>query len=261
MKLTFVGSAADSISLSRGRSSGGWILEADDTHIHVDPGPGAVHQSRVCGINIRQTTAIIVTSQQLYTSHDLHPFIDAMTYSGLDRLGVVVIPKILTEGDHPFLHHSYAAMVERVIPVVSDQRIGINDVEIRILPTTHEHAIGIKFTLPQGVITYTGDTGYAPALIEKYSQSSIMILNLPQIQSDDGKELGIDDIKKILLTVKPKLAIIAKIGGEVLKQDPLFLARKIQLETGVPVICAKEGLIINPTNYFGEGQKTLRTFK
>ena len=261
MKLIFLGTAGDAISIMKGRSAGGWILASDDTRIHVDPGPGAVHQSRLLGINIRETTSLIATNADLYTSHDLEPYIDAMTYSGMDNFGVVILPKPLAEGEHRMLKNRYCMMVERIIPAVPEQRIGINDVELKILPTSREDSFGIRFTLPEGSITYTGDTDYRPELLEHYQHSRILIINLPHFEETARHGLCVEDVKRILLSSKPKLAILTKLGGDILKNDPVFLSRKIQLETGVPVISAKEGMIIDPAMYSNEaGQKTLRPF-
>ncbi len=86
-------------------------------------------------------------------------------------------------------------------------------------------------------------------------------MNVAHLDKKENHGLCVDDVKKILLSVKPKLAILSKIGGDILKNYPLFVARKLQLETGVPVLIAKEGLTVTPAMYGVEGQKTLRTFK
>ena len=47
-----------------------------------------------------------------------------------------------------------------------------------------------------------------------------------------------------------------------LKADPLYEAREIQKKTGVQIIAAKDGMVVNPISYAaGLRQRTLTMYK
>ena len=65
-----------------------------------------------------------------------------------------------------------------------------------------------------------------------------------------------------LINKKPKLVIMTHFGIKMLKADPLYEARKIQKKTGIQIISAKDGMVINPISYSsGLRQKTLKMYK
>ena len=65
----------------------------------------------------------------------------------------------------------------------------------------------------------------------------------------DENNLSSDDAVKIIQGVKPNLAIITHFGQKMLEQNPIYQAREIQRATGVQTIAARDGMVINPTNY------------
>ncbi len=89
-----------------------------------------------------------------------------------------------------------------------------------------------------------------------------MILNVVYPSDVKSKyNLTAEDAQKIITKVKPKLAIITHFGNKFVASDPLYQAREIQKATGVQVIAAVDGLVINPTSYAKENeQQRLNTF-
>ncbi len=186
-----------------------------------------------------------------------------MTYSGLDKNGVLVANHTVINGEEdqcPSLKPHYRDLLERFIVLEAKQRVGINEIEILALKTKHsEQAIGFKFFTPYFTLSYSSDTKYFPELIEEYKNSNILILNVPHLKKEDAKDnLCIEDAIKIIKEVSPRLAIIQHFGIEILKGDPMYQIREIQKATGVQTIAAKDGMVINPLSYSVEqGQRTL----
>jgi phosphoribosyl 1,2-cyclic phosphodiesterase len=87
-------------------------------------------------------------------------------------------------------------------------------------------------------------------------------LNIVHPFNNKENQLSSDDAVKIINKVKPKLTIITHFGIKMLKADPLYEAREIQKKTGVQIIAAKDGMVINPISYSaGLRQRTLTMYK
>ena len=266
--IIFLGTAGDPFVVSRQlRASGGIILQIGDNQFHIDPGPGSLVMAKQCGVNLRENTAVLVSNNKLYHSNDLNAVIDAMTYSGFDKKGVLISNKAVINGSEkspacllPF----YRDCLERFIVLEEGKRVGINDIEIVALKTSNleKDTIGFKFITPLFTLSYSSDTKYSKQLIEEYKNSNILILNVSApMKSDSGNALCSEEAVKIIKEINPRLAIITHFGIKMLESDPLYEVREIQKQTGVQTIAAKDGLMINPVSYAAtEGQRTLQPY-
>jgi ribonuclease BN (tRNA processing enzyme) len=263
--ITFLGTGQGSFVVGRNiLSSGGIVLQVDENQFHIDPGPNSLKNAAQNQINLRATTALLVSHSHLNHSNDINAVIDAMTYSGFDKKGVLVANKTtinpIEEQKTPLTPY-YRDFLERFIVLEAGQRVGINEVEVLALKTKHsEQAIGFKFFTPYFTLAYSSDTKYFPELIEEYKNSNILILNVPYIKKEDAKNnLCIEDAIKIIKEVSPRLAIIQHFGIDIVKSDPMYQIREIQKATGVQTIAAKDGMVINPLSYsVDQGQRTLQ---
>lgn len=263
--IIFLGTGGDSYVVGKQiRASGGIILQVDDDQYHIDPGPGALVMAKEAGINLRANTALFVTHNHLNHANDINAVIDAMTYGGFDKKGVLVANNTLINGSEnhqPFLQKYYRDCLERFIVLEEGKKVGINDVEIKAIKAKHSepNAIGFKFITSDYTLTYTGDTSYSVETISEYENSNVLILNVPCLKKDESKNnLCKEDAIKIINKVNPRLAIITHFGINFLKADPLYEIREIQKQTNCQVIAAKDGMVVNPISYdVQQGQKTL----
>jgi len=216
------------------------------------------------GVNLRANTALFVTHNHLNHCNDINAVIDAMTYGGFDRKGVLVANNTVINGNShftPYLQTFYRDCLERFIVLEEGKRVGINDVEIKAIKAKHSEpgAIGYKFITPEYTLTYAGDTMYSVEAISQYENTNVLILNVPYLKKEEGREnLCKGDAIKIIKKVKPRLTIITHFGINFIKADPLYEIRDIQKETNCQIIAAKDGMVVNPLSYSVEqGQKTL----
>ncbi len=257
--IIFLGTAGDTAIYGKQiRGSGGLIIQAEGYQFHIDPGPGALVRASQLGVNLRQNTAILVSNNHLINCNDLNAVIAAMTLDGLDVQGVV----IAAESVIPHLSDRHSKQVERVIPVGPEKKIGIENVEIQTLFTTDPAKIGFKIYTPQFLMSYSSNTGYSREIAKQYEGSDILILNIEKPFKEKCEDcLNSEDAVKIINRVKPKLAVITHFGTKMLTSDPLYESREIQRQTGVQVIAAKDGLVINPVSYSASlRQKTLNLY-
>jgi ribonuclease BN (tRNA processing enzyme) len=266
--ITFLGSGQGSYVIGRNiLSSGGIILQVDDNQFHIDPGPNALKNAAQCGINPRANTALLVSHAHLNHANDINAIIDAMTYGGFDKTGVLVSNKTVVnglEGYVPPLNPYYRDFLERFIILEPGQRVGINEIEVLALKAKHSepNTIGFKFFTPYFTLAYSSDTRYFPELIEEYKNSNILILNVPYTNKEDAKQnLCIEDAIRIIKEVAPRLAIIQHFGIDMVKADILFQIREIQKTTGIQTIAAKDSMVVNPLSYsVDKGQRTLKVY-
>ncbi|MFH1682631.1 MAG: MBL fold metallo-hydrolase [Candidatus Woesearchaeota archaeon] len=255
-QIIFLGTAGGSAVTSRQlRSSGGIVLQVEDTQFHLDPGPGALNTAKEYGVNLRANTAILVSHAHLNHCNDLNAVIEAMTLSGLDKKGVLIGSKSVikgTDNQHPFLTKYHQNLLEKTIVFEKGQKVAVELVEIHALTLEHTDldAVGFKFFCPRFTLCYLPDTKYHKKLVEEIQGSDIMIINTTYPGNKaQNLNLDSDSVVKILEKVRPRLAIITHFGMEMLKADPIVEARDIQRKTNVQTIAAKDGMIISPEAY------------
>jgi ribonuclease BN (tRNA processing enzyme) len=219
------------------------------------------------GINLRDTDAVIITHNHINHCNDVNAVIISMTYGGMDKRGVLVSNKTAYNGDKentPYITKFSKSLVEKSMILEKGQKVGIGDTELMALEAKHDDpdTIGLRFFTSQFNLVYSSDTKYFRELGGEYKGCDILILNVVHPFKDKGKQLSSDDAVKIINKVKPKLAIITHFGIKMLKADPLYEAREIQKKTGVQIIAAKDGMVINPISYSaGLRQRTLTMYK
>ncbi len=261
-KITFLGSGGDCYVYGKQfRGSGGIVLNVDSVQFHIDPGTGALVRAAEHGVNVRENTGILVSHNHLGHCNDVNALIDAMTYSGLDKKGVLICNKTLmngTEDIKPYLTEFHTDCVEKIIVLEPGKKIGIENVDIIGTKTNHTepNAIGFKFLTPYFTLGYTGDTKFTNDISEEYKGCDIIIMNVvaPSGTKIDG-QMNADDAVKMIEKIKPRLAIITHFGLKMLKADPIYEAREIQKKTNVQVIAAKDGMVVSPENYAAKAKQ------
>lgn len=263
-KIIFLGTAGDVFVVGKQiKGSGGIIMQIGEMQFHIDPGPGSLVRAVQNDINLRANTAIFATCNHINHSNDINAVINAMTYGGFDKRGILVASNSVVNGETSYLTDFHKKCLEKIIVLKAGQRIGIEDIEIHALPANHSDpdTIGLKFVTGDFILTYSSDTSYSKEITKAYKDTDILILNvvLPGKEKNEA-QLNSEDAIKIIKEVNPKLTIITHFGIKMIKSDPLYEAREIQKQTGCQVICAKDGMVLSPTSYAAESrQKRLST--
>ncbi len=253
--VTFLGTAGGNAVSRQSRASGGIIIVVDDVQLHLDPGPGSLVKAKEFGVNTSNTTAILVSHNHISHCNDVNALIEAMTHSGIEHRGIVLASKSVlqqTDLSFPVVTKYHMGLVEKVIALEKNHKVGIDNVEIHALPVQHTDptAIGFKIICPKFTIGYSGDTAFSSEFVESLMGVDLLILNVTYPgKRAQGMNLDTDSAMKIISTVRPKMAIITHFGTDMLKLDPITEAREIQRITGVQTIAAHDGLTISPAGY------------
>ncbi|MBN2052542.1 MBL fold metallo-hydrolase [Candidatus Woesearchaeota archaeon] len=252
----FLGTGGDSLVVGKQiRASGGIVLELEGNQFILDPGPGCLVRAKQADIAVRDTIAVLVSHAHTNHSNDVNAVIEAMSVSGLDRIGVLVCNKQVANGDDkevPVLKKKCWNYVERVLVLEPNARIGINSINIYTTQTKHldSEGMGFIFETPRYRIGYVSDTEYSDEIASQFEKCGMLILNCKYPREMKGTgNLNVDDAIKFIKKASPKLAVLTHFGIKMIESDPMYQAREIQRETGVEVIAAKDGLLINPVSF------------
>lgn len=270
-KIIFLGTGGTREAIARqALASGGIIIQAGDNQLHINPGPGSTVRAKELGINLRETTSLLVTNNSLVHANDVNAVIDAITHAGQDPKSVLLCSESVingTEEQEPTLKKSHVKYVERAIMLHPGQKVGINELEIHTTKTVNEEdetSFGLKIYTPSFTIGYTSDTRYFEGIEEEYEDADILIINVQEpLGEEPGNGLNIDEVIKIAAKIKPTLTILTGFGSKIIKADLLAQAREAQKGTGCQVMAAKDGLTISPTGFTPKSkqQTTLEKFE
>ncbi len=251
--ITFLGTGGGRfVLLSQRRYTGGIWLELEST-IVLDPGPGALIRSLQFGKNPENLNAVLVSHKHIDHYNDAELMIEAMTHGTKRRHGYLVIDKNALG----YISGYHQNSVDVLVPKPGDS-FRLDYLKVRAIPTWNHEGIGFRFLSREGIITYTSDTGYSEGLIKHYRNSRILIMNTILPSGVNIKShLNADDALRIVKEVRPELAILTHLGMQFLSHGPDKEARRIQGETGVRTIAARDGMTID-LEKLNEGEKQLR---
>jgi len=184
-----------------------------------------------------------------------------MTEGAIRKKGVLVCSKSVAS---EILTDFHKKALNKLVILEPGKKEIINSVQIEALPTSrHSDCIGMKLRTPNFLLGYTGDTMYFADMSKQFKGCDIIIVNdrIP-FSKKSGLAFSSEDTVKLLKKAKPKLAIIQHFGRSMLASNPLYEAREIQKKSGVQVIAATDGMVIDPKSYSAESsQKILESFQ
>ena len=263
--LKFLGTAGARFVVTRQlRASGGLWLSVGGEEIIIDPGPGTLVRclSSRPKLNPLRLNGIILTHRHIDHSNDVNIMIEAMTNGGRDRKGFLYAPRDAFAAPDPVVQ-IYARAFLKEIGCLEEckliQRAGFK----LVTPIRHRHPVetyGLKFYLPYGNISLIADTAFFPELIEHYSDSDLLILNVVIFKdhvSDRIYHLNFDQAAELIKNIKPKAAILTHFGMTMLQQKPHLLARNLEEKLGVRVIAAEDGFRFPLKNLSASGSDIL----
>ncbi len=242
--ITFLGTGGGRfVILSQRRYSGGLWLNFNNTKILFDPGPGSLIRTLQFHKDPAKLDAVFVSHNHLDHYNDCELMIEGMT-KGMKRThGTLVTTNETLE----YISDYHKGRVNVIVPKINE-KFRIGNVLVVAIPTYKHPGIGFKFFTNSGIVIFTADTGYSDELIKNYENAKVLILNVifprnKELETHLNTECAVRIIKK--LKVKPELVIIQHFGIGMLNANPEREAEYIEKETGVRVIAAGDGMVLN----------------
>jgi ribonuclease BN (tRNA processing enzyme) len=169
-----------------------------------------------------------------------------MTEGGFAKKGVVFAPRDALEEDPVIFRYvrNYLGKVE-ILKAGEKYRIGNVTFEP---PVKHIHGnaetYGFNFHTSKCEISYLSDTRFFPELANHY-RCDLLIVNVVRLKASNLDHLCMEDVKRIVMECKPKVAILTHFGMTLLRANPWKEARSMEDSTGIKVVVAKDGMVFD----------------
>jgi phosphoribosyl 1,2-cyclic phosphodiesterase len=206
--------------ITQRRRTAGIRLVQGETHVHVDPGPGAVVFSNWARLSPQKLDGLIVT--HCHPDHYTDAEVSISTY-----------------------HQGLVGSIERMVPGHGFNVDGMRFEAVKAIHSDSE-TVGLRVETPDvGIIGYTSDTAYFPEMGELYRGVRLLMVCTMWPRDNPLKyHLCTDDAKMILEGARPGCAVLTHFGMKMLNADPEKEAAYLEEETGVPIVAARDGMEI-----------------
>jgi phosphoribosyl 1,2-cyclic phosphodiesterase len=256
MEIVFLGTGGGRINLiKQARGTGGFRINSPFANIHVDPGPGALIHSIRNRQDPLSLDCIIVTHNHVDHVSDAMALIEGMTHYGLKKKGIVIGSRHTLMGDETAdkgisdYHQKKAEIV--YVPEIGEKktfRTGHGEFVFEGIGMKHEEpsAFGFKIYIGGKVIGHISDTDYFESLGTGFAGCDLLIVNCIKPEADKyGGHLWTQEVAAVLKAAKPKTCAITHMGMKMLKLGPAKEAEKIEKESGIRTIAARDGMRLN----------------
>jgi len=250
MEIVFLGTGGGRINLIKQvRATGGFRINSGSANIHVDPGPGALIQSVKNKQDPLSLDCIIVTHNHTDHVNDAQVLVEGMSHYCLKKNGIVISTSKMIEenGISPWHLEKVDEVYEIKFGEKKKFKTKKGEFEIEIIKMTHddEPNFGFIMSIDGKRVGYISDTEFDESYGEAFSGCDIMVVNC--IKPEDDRyhgHLTSVDVAKILKVAKPAKAVITHLGMKMLRSGPTKEAEKIEKQSSVQTIAAKDGMRI-----------------
>lgn len=253
--IKFLGTAgARFVVITQLRSSAGFIINVDETRVHVDPGPGAIvklNSSRP-KLNPSHTDCVLISHRHLDHTNDVNVIIEGMTEGGLKQKGMLVSPRDCLEED-PVVFKYVRDYIDKIEMLEMGKRINVKNLEIYpAFPLNHGvENYAIMFRWKNGSILYISDTKYFEMPLNE-NPCDVMIINMVLMERRDGiMHLSVKDAEEIIKSGNARVFILTHFGMHVIKNKPWVIAEELSRKTGKRVLAASDGMEVNLDEIIG----------
>jgi ribonuclease BN (tRNA processing enzyme) len=247
-EIIFLGTAGGRMVVTtQMRKSGGMWLILNGMNIVLDPGPGCLLRSVELGLDPGKADCIVISHRHIDHSNDANIMIEAMSSGGFRPKGFVLAPLDCIDGDDPVILKYVRGYIRNDIRVLKQGfKCSLDGVGIEAaIGQRHSkvESYGIKFSFSGKTLGYIADTEYFDGLAEAFIGCNIMAINMVRMTKHEMlQHLTPDDVIKILKIIRPDTAILTHFGMQVIKASPGHVASRIEKESGVQTIAAKDGM-------------------
>ena len=249
--IKFLGTAGARIVVAKQlRASGGIWLAMDGTNLLIDPGPGCLVRCLSARPKLDPTTldGIVLSHKHLDHAADINVMMEAMTLGGYAKKGEVLVPQDALSGKDPVIYHYLRRYVNKIKTIQVGKTHKIGSIKIKT-PLRHLHheveTYGLILKGKKRSVSYITDTKFFPEIIKSY-EDDILIISVLRKDADNLKidHLCVDDVKKIIQGIRPRVTILTHFGMWMIKARPWKIAEELSRELKTKVVAARDGMTV-----------------
>ena len=249
LRIVFLGTGGGRFTtITQKRRTAGIRLLSDNLNVHLDPGPGALVHSWSLNLDPRKINGVLVSHAHPDHYTDAEVLVEAMTRGAVRRRGVLAASKSVLRGgetDEVAISKYHQSLPERVVEVVAETEFKIGDVKIFGVEAKHSDAdtVGFRFETDVGSIGYTSDTEFFEGIERYYKGVRMLILCVLRPGGNPWRgHMTTDDAIKIVSAVRPRFVVLTHFGMKMIFCGPAREAKRVEKETGVEAVAARDGL-------------------
>ncbi len=227
-------------------ATGGAWMNLGGTQILLDPGPGSLVYAIKHNCEPPKLSAIILSHKHLDHSVDINVMIEAMTDGGWKPRGSLFAPADAFDNGaviFPYLK-GYPQKVELL---EEGKQYSVGDVKFTT-PVRHIHQVetyGFVFQTAGHKFSWITDTKYFDSLAGHYKAEFVIINVLSLEKRIPVDHLSLPEAELIIKEIKPKMVVLTHFGLTMWPVKPWEIEEKVSDETGVRVIAARDGMVLD----------------
>lgn len=219
MKLHFLGTGGGRFCMIRQlRQTGGFVVEADDLLLDVDPAPGALVRALDSNVQLEGLDGVFVSHAHLDHCGDLEVMVEAMTEGCTEERGALIANGTTLHGSGDIDPGIDTYHREAVADVVEAEEGGSHDLagaSLTFHETEHKdvQTTGFLLETDDRTLGYVPDTELFDGLAEKFADADVLVCNVLRPHDNDWQgHLNLEDAVKLVESVDPDRALFQHFG-------------------------------------------------
>lgn len=249
LRIVFLGTGGGRFAtITQKRRTAGIRLLSDRCNVHLDPGPGALVHSWGLDLDPRKINGVLVSHAHPDHYTDAEVFVEAMTGGTLRRRGVLAAARSVLKGGETSemaISKYHQSLPGRVVEVVAGTKFDVGGVTVVGAEARHSDAdaVGFRFETGVGSIGYTSDTEFFEGIEPYYEDVRVLILCVLRPGGEPWRgHMTTEDAVKFVEVVKPEFVVLTHFGMKMIFRGPAREARRVERETGVKTVAARDGV-------------------
>lgn len=252
MRIKFLGTGGGRfIMITQKRKTGGLVFydkeeNTEDLRLYVDPGPGGLVNAIKEGIKLRKLDGLIVSHAHLDHCNDAEAIIEAMTNGCKKERGILMANSTVLHGTNTkkeeytqVISNYHQNAVSHIMEMKEGEEVKVKGRTFNFLQTKHGDPNTMAFKIQsKRSIGFITDTEMFDGIFDFFVDCEYLVVNvLRPIDKTWRGHLNIQDVAKILNSIRPEIAVLHHFGYKMihnsLKKQKNILKERLKSETKV----------------------------
>lgn len=218
-------------------------------NILIDPGPGSLIRIFEFKKDPTQLDGIVLSHRHLDHVADLASVVESATWSNTRKLDFLLAPEDAIGGDDPVVLKYTKKGFKEIWQTEIGKEYHYGNVTIKpVIEHIHQGAItfSLEFSSDSKRFIFVPCGRFYQDMLYAYSPNpDLMVFNTTFVRPNlNYYHLSAVDVENIIRQVKPKKVVLTHYSIVMLRENPEKVARNLTDRTGIEVIAAKDGLMV-----------------